>query len=235
MVLKNYKSRRRFGLAGMNSVIVRAMKRKIRPLGKVAFLHRLTPQANILDVGCGNNSPAKTKSLLPQSSYTGIDIQDYNQTEPNVADEYIIASPARFAEVLAKLPSRYDAVISTHNLEHCQNREAVLTTMLDRVKTGGYLYLSFPCSESVGFPSRTGTLNYYDDGSHVGPPPDFDAIISKLKASGFEVKVEARRHSPCILRGIGMITEPLSRCFKKVLWGTWEFYGFESVIIAKKL
>ena len=63
------------------------VKKILRPNGKDAFLMSLPRAAEILDVGCGNNSPFRTKKILPKCIYTGIDIGDYNQSKPNLADE----------------------------------------------------------------------------------------------------------------------------------------------------
>jgi hypothetical protein len=70
--------------------------KKIRPNGKIDFLSSLPNNASILDVGCGNNSPYRTKRIVPNCVYTGIDVGDYNQTKPNKADGYIITSPENF-------------------------------------------------------------------------------------------------------------------------------------------
>ena len=45
----------------------------LRPYGKISFLSNLQHDAKILDVGCGNDSPYKIKSILPFSFYTGLD------------------------------------------------------------------------------------------------------------------------------------------------------------------
>ena len=49
---------------------------------KIDFLSRLPPKCEILDVGCGSNSPYLVKSLFPDCTYTGIDVDDYRQ--PNL-------------------------------------------------------------------------------------------------------------------------------------------------------
>ena len=56
--------------------------------------------------------------------------------------------------------------------------------MLKKVKRGGSLYLSFPSAKSLSFPSRIGTLNYYDDITHNNEPPDLENIIEILKKNG---------------------------------------------------
>jgi hypothetical protein len=91
------------------------------PNGKVHFLTKLHANSSILDVGCGNNSPYLVKSILLSSIYTGIDIGDYNQTKPNRADHYIVTAPEDFADRIAQFDACFDAIISSHNLEHCND------------------------------------------------------------------------------------------------------------------
>ena len=59
--------------------------------------------------------------------------------------------------------------------------------MLDSLKIGGLIYLSFPCEKSVNFPKREGTLNYFDDKTHQGMPPKFQALTDELKNNNFEI------------------------------------------------
>ena len=53
------------------------------------------------------------------------------------------------------------------------------------LKKGGILYMAFPCEESITFPSREGTLNFYDDPTHVKPFTKH-SIFSSLKMSNFK-------------------------------------------------
>jgi len=132
---------------------------------KDAFLRRFKNRdgLKLLDVGCGNNSPFYVKKQLPLVNYTGIDIGDYNQDKPNLADRYLITTPELFSEEIDKFNNCFDIVISAHNLEHCNHPIKTLESMINATKSGGGIFLSFPCARSVGFPQRKGTLNYYDD------------------------------------------------------------------------
>lgn len=208
--------------------------KSIRPNGKIDFLFSLPSDALILDVGCGNNSPYRVKKILPQSVYTGIDVGDYNQTEHNNADKYIITSPEKFSSEISKFSEEFDAVISSHNLEHCDHRDETLEAMLGALKVGGQLFLSFPCEQSTLFPKRGGTLNYFDDSTHKLTPPKFDSILLTLKKFEFEVVYSNKNYKPTLLWLVGLILEPVSRLKNRNLFGTWEYYGFESIIIAKK-
>jgi SAM-dependent methyltransferase len=208
----------------------RACRRK----GLYAFLSKLPPNAVILDVGCGNDSSYNIKKCFPGFSYTGIDVADYNQKRPRLADFYIVVAPEAFSDSIASLPRRFDAVISSHNLEHCNDRKGTLIAMLSVIKPGGHIYLSFPCEDSVRFPHRKGTLNYFDDPTHKEVPPKFTEVIKDIRAHDFEIIEEIRRYRPALLFVVGLLQEPLSRAKDCLLQGTWAVFGFESIIWAKR-
>jgi len=123
------------------------------------------------------------------------------------------------------------------NIEHCQAREEVLIAMCLALKPLGQLYLSFPTESSVRFPSRTGTLNYFDDDSHKQAPPIIDDVIRVLREQGMNITFFRRQYRPLLPFVIGIVLEPFSFLFKKVapLGSTWALYGFETVIWAEKV
>ena len=79
-----------------------------------------------------------------------------------------------------------------------------------------------------------GSLNYFDDITHKPPPPDFKSIIETLKLNEFDIEFSTNRYRPFLLSLVGLLLEPFSFLRQKVLRGTWELYGFESIIHAKK-
>ena len=200
---------------------------------KIDFLSRLPSKCEILDVGCGSNSPYQVKSLFPDCTYTGIDVDDCRQTKPNLADHYVLVDRHRFADSVLAFGKQFDAVISSHNLEHCDNRDETLDAMMTVVKDGGRLYISFPSEMSVTFPSREGCLNYYDDPTHKSVPPDFDLIIDLLSRNGFSILYSVKRYQPPFFWTLGLVSEPISKRLGR-MQGTWEYYGFESIIWAQK-
>jgi SAM-dependent methyltransferase len=222
------------------AVLLRAIDHKIADRshypdwGREKFLKQLPNSARVLDVGCGNNSPILTKEILPDCYYVGLDIGDYNQSNTSLADEYIITTPSLFSQKISEFKSDFDAVISSHNLEHCDDRDGVLTNMLQSVKPGGMLYLAFPSSDSLTFPSRQGTLNYFDDLTHQGFPPDFGKTISTIASSDFEIVYAASRYQPAIRWLIGLYHEAKSVALNHVDTETQAFWGLECVIWARK-
>lgn len=210
------------------------IKKFLRPRGKIDFLTLLPKNSFLLDVGCGSNSSRLVKEVLPFCTYTGVDIIDYHQTKPSMADFYVVTTPDNFSNFISTFKNKFDAVISSHNLEHCNDRVEVIENMLNSLKVGGFIYLSFPSDSSINFFSRRGTLNYFDDPTHQGLPPDFNSILSKLEQFNFELIFISKNYKPYLLSIFGFFMEPLSILFSRNMIGTWEYYGFESIIIARK-
>jgi len=202
--------------------------------GKEKFLKSINKKGTLLDVGCGNNSPYYIKSKFPSIKYTGIDIGDYNQAYPNLADNYIITTPEEFADKIAEFENYFDTIISSHNLEHCNDRNKTLDSIIKALKSGGRLFLSFPTEKSINFPERKGTLNYYDDNSHKHYPPNFDEVIKKLKNNNMKIVYANKSYKPLFYYIIGFFMEKKSKREKKVWYPNWAYWGFEAIIWARK-
>jgi len=213
---------------------LRTLVHLLRKKGKIFFLKSLKKNVSLLDVGCGNSSPSICKVLRPDIYYVGIDIGDYNQHKnPNdVADEYVLTTPEMFSNKIESFQNKFDAVISSHNLEHCNAPNSVLIAMLRTLKFGGRFYLSFPCEASIEFPKRRG-LNFFDDDTHKSII-HLNDLLEIIKSEGFTLDIVVERNRPILLTFIGLMLEPLSIIFRKVMIGTWELYGFESIIWATK-
>ena len=207
-----------------------------RPKGKFGWLRMLPSHGTILAVGCGANSPRRVKNILPNWHYIGLDVGDYNQSSDSksTADEYIIVPPEEFAAPIWERRNRLEAVLSSHNLEHCKDRVDVLSAMCEALRVGGEIFLSFPSEASINFPNRLGPLNYYDDKTHQEKPPSFEEVLNILKEKKFEIRYASRQYRPKLLMMIGFLLEPLSVLFNRNFLGTWELFGFESIIHAVK-
>jgi 2-polyprenyl-3-methyl-5-hydroxy-6-metoxy-1,4-benzoquinol methylase len=217
--------------------IKRHISKLIKSKGKYSFIDSIREHGNLLDVGCGNNSPYIVKTLRPDIHYIGLDIGIYNQT-PNYAkyaDEFILTEPDTFHSKIEEYSNEFDAIVCSHNLEHCNDYMAVTLAMIQSLRKGGTIYISFPCEESINLPSRRGCLNFYDDDTHKNLIP-YSSFISVLKQNGMNILFATRRYRPAIPFLIGLICEPFCRLLNKqaIAGGTWAFYGFETIIIAKK-
>ncbi|MBC7828710.1 MAG: class I SAM-dependent methyltransferase [Chitinophagaceae bacterium] len=123
----------------------------------------------ILDIGTGNHSATKTKSLFPACDYYGLDLnKDYN----NDADDFKVMSGFYEMDLthldFSSLPDHFfDAIWLVHVIEHLHNGDKVLEGLVRKLNPGGYMYIEYPGKTSMRLPSMKGTLNFTDDTSHV--------------------------------------------------------------------
>lgn len=218
----------------MTNYIKRLIRSLIESRGKISFLLKTASSSSLLDVGCGNNSVRLIKSINSSIVYTGVDIADYNLSDDSKAliDRYILADVNSFSEQI-RTAGNFDYILSSHNLEHCNNWEETLEAMCFSLKPGGRLFISTPTIKSAYFPSRRGTLNFHDDITHKSPIP-CDAIIHKLESLGLAVEFSSSSYKPLIPRIIGWMQEQRSTRQSQVLKFTWAYWGFECVVWAKK-
>ena len=123
----------------------------------------------LLDVGVGNHSASKTVSLFPACEYYGVDLnKDYNNN-----DEDFRVMKCFYEMDLTNLdfqiiPDEYfDGIWIAHVIEHLHNGDKVLENLIGKLKVGGFFYVEYPGIKSTKLPSMYGTLNFYDDLSHV--------------------------------------------------------------------
>jgi 2-polyprenyl-3-methyl-5-hydroxy-6-metoxy-1,4-benzoquinol methylase len=116
--------------------------RMMQPHGKFSFIKNyIAPNGKVLDVGCGSSSPCKAKILRPDIHYVGLDIVDHSQSlAGKYADELVVIAPEKFNEPIEQWPNTFDAVISSHNLEHCNDYKKTLLSMFQSVTRGGVNY-----------------------------------------------------------------------------------------------
>ena len=206
----------------------------LRPKGKYRFLNNFCTNESVLDIGSGK-SPNRIKKLFPNCQYTGLDVENHYEDGGCLADNYVLTTIEEFTNTLSTFDQSFDCVISSHNLEHCDNRELVLKLSASAVRSNGYMYLSFPSEKSINFPlGRSGTLNYFDDNTHKDLPPSVEDAIQILNKEGFSVINKTESYKPIILWIMGFLLQPFSILLNKNLVGTFQFYGFESIIWLKR-
>ena len=208
----------------------------LRRRRKEHFIQQLPARAVFIDVGCGNQSPLKIKGFRPDLTYIGIDVEDHNQTPASktAADQLVTVPPENFDRAIAGFAGQADAVLSAHNIEHCNEPEKVVKAMCLALRPGGRLYMSFPSEASIRFPQRPGTLNFYDDATHK-TVLSLDLLLEQLRAEGMVIEYARRRYRPLLYALAGALLEPWSRFRNRVMHPfTWSFYGFESIVWARK-
>ena len=205
---------------------------------KFSFLKQVfgSKPFRLLDIGAGNHSATKAKTVFPNCEYHGVDMErDYNNNE---ADFKLMAA---FYEMdLTKLnfitiPDNYfDAIQIAHVIEHLFNGDEVIKGLLPKLKSGGYIYLEYPGEKSTRLPSMQGSLNFNDDPTHVRVY-SVKELTALLEANGCKILKGGLRRN-----GWFMLTMPF-RIIKtwasgKKLQGNifWDVMGFAEFVWAKK-
>jgi SAM-dependent methyltransferase len=200
---------------------------------KYSILYGIDQKSNILDIGCGNHSPILIKSILPYSNYTGVDIDYYNldENDKSVADNLFIFPRDSFFESIESIDSKFDLILATHLIEHLDDPKHLFRAASKLLKTNGILLVTTPNINSINFPTSKGTLNYYDDKTHVDMPILFNHIYDFCKSNNLLITKYKLGSTSVLSKVIGIPFELLRKIFKKNIFTTWSYWGFEDIYI----
>jgi hypothetical protein len=138
---------------------------------KINFLNKSFGKKpfRLLDVGAGNHSATKIKSVFPSCEYHGLDLnKDYNNSEEDFALMHAFYEMDLTQLKMETIPNNYfDGIWLVHVVEHLYNGEEVMKALLPKLKPGGYMYIEYPGIKSTKLPSMYGSLNFKDDPTHV--------------------------------------------------------------------
>jgi len=213
----------------------------------VKYLQKLTPKYLrinncfgqnpfiLLDIGAGNHSCSKYKNAFPNCEYHGVDLdKNYNN------DENDFSLMKAFYEMdltlldFSSIPNNYfDFIMMAHIIEHLHNGDKVIEGLIPKLKSGGYIYIEYPGIQSTKLPSMNGSLNFYDDDTHIRvySIPE----ITKVLGNQFEILSSGTRRNLAFL--IAMPFKILLNAikFKKPSGNTfWDLLGFAELVFAQK-
>lgn len=205
---------------------------------KFAYLHAAFGYKpfTLLDIGAGNQSATKTLRLFPNCSYHGLDLsRDYNNQESDFslmkAFYELDLTQLQFDEI----PNdHFDSILIVHVIEHLYNGDLVLAALLPKLKKGGTMYVEYPCKRSTKLPSMRGTLNYYDDSTHVRLY-SIEELKGLFETAGCTVKASGYRRS-----WFYVLATPFRIVLRwargKAVTGNifWDLLGFAEYVIVKK-
>ena len=214
------------------------MLRAITLPAKYRFLNKLFKQGEfvLLDIGAGNHSASKTKKWFPNCEYHGLDLnKNYNN------DENDFKLMQSFYELnleelnLDSVPNaNFDFIMMAHVIEHLKNGDQVLVKLLAKLKPGGYLYVEYPGIRSTRLPRMKGTLNFFDDDTHVRVYSLTELYNLFLKNNTEIIKGGTRRYMPNILMMPLKVIHNLIKYGKILPSIFWDFFGFAEFILIKK-
>ena len=211
--------------------------RKLTP--KFYYLHKYFGKKpfTLLDVGAGNHSASKTKKLFPACLYYGIDLdKNFNNDESDFAvmEQFYEMDLTRLK--FDVIPDHaFDFIRMTHIIEHLHNGDEVIRKLIPKLKTGGYIYIEYPGQKSTRLPSMYGTLNFYDDPTHVRIFSTKE-LVPLLKSCGMITIRSGTRRSLVFL-----LATPFRVIFNvirgKKLRGNmfWDLLGFAEFVLAQKV
>lgn len=211
----------------------------IRCPTKLRFLYKeyKNKKFKILDVGCGNNSPTLFKKWFAKISYFGIDREIYNNSELDLKlmEKFyqIDLTKLQFDEIEDNF---FDVIFMSHVIEHLENGLDILKELIKKLKKGGKIYIEFPSTNSLSFPSARGTLNFCDDKTHV-QIYDLKDISNLLLKSNFRIiRAGISRDYLRILLFFISIPYQIFSLIKyrkmTVKYGLWDIFGFSHFIYA---
>lgn len=140
-------------------------------VSKINFLQRSFGKKDfrLLDIGAGNHSATKIKNVFPGCEYHGVDMEkSYNNSEEDLNAMHTFYQLDLTKLNFSSIPDRYfDGIWMVHVIEHLFNGDKVIEELIPKLKPGGFLYVEYPGEKSTKLPSMYGTLNFYDDPTHV--------------------------------------------------------------------
>ena len=140
----------------------------------------------------------------------------------------------RFHQEIDRINGNFDLIISLHNIEHCNNPEKTFKSMMNKLKIGGFMYIVTPSLNSINFPSRKGGLCFYDDPTHK-KPVDLENFYKIFLKTKIELLFFEKSYKPKFYLIIVYFVEFLSVFKNKILFSSYEYWGFEQIIAFKKL
>ncbi|NNJ55163.1 MAG: class I SAM-dependent methyltransferase [Bacteroidia bacterium] len=208
------------------------------PPFRIHLLRKYSPtkQCEVLDIGSGSHSATITKKHFPSCHYTGVDRdQNYDNDPADVANmDNFIQLDLTELQFDGIKDNHYDIIVMSHIIEHLYNGDEVVRLLQTKLKKGGIFYVEFPCEASTKFPSKKGTLNFYDDETHVRIY-SIEEVSSIFKTGGFNVLKSGKNR-----RLINILLMPIKIVWQKLRLGYvkggvyWDWYGFADYVVAKK-
>lgn len=190
----------------------------------------------LLDIGAGNHSAIKTKTVFPNCEYYGVDrTKDYNY------DETDFSLMKEFYELdlnelnFDTLPDNFfDVIVMSHIIEHLKNGELVIECLIPKLKKGGFFYLEYPSFRSTKLPSMKGCLNFFDDPTHVRLYTLREIYNIFLTNNLTPKRGGIRRNSLRIFLLPFLIPLRLIRSGHLLGSDFWDLFGFAEYVIARK-
>jgi SAM-dependent methyltransferase len=133
------------------------------------------------------------------------------------------------------IPDNYfDGIWMVHVIEHLKNGDEVIKQLLPKLKSGGFIFIEYPGIRSTKLPSMYGTLNFYDDKTHVRIY-SVKEISGLLTQSNFSILEGGVRRSWVYIFLLPVRIFQSLYTYKRVVGSVfWDLLGFAEFVYAKK-
>ncbi len=191
----------------------------------------------LLDIGAGNHSATKAKTVFPNCEYHGVDMErGYNNSEADFNQMHAFYEMDLTKLNFSAIPDNYfDAIQIAHVIEHLYNGDEVIRGLLPKLKSGGYIYLEYPGEKSTRLPSMPGSLNFKDDPTHVRVY-SVKELKALLESNSCTVLKGGLRRNPWFMMAMPFRVIKTWVIGKKLQGNIfWDVMGFAEFVWAKKL
>ena len=166
---------------------------------RAIFLKTLPADATMLDVGAGDGG-LEVFRHWPAPKRLDVKLFAYSLEKGAGFDKYDGYELGNWDQHLPELGGKkFDAIYSSHFIEHIKDRSAYVNWCASRLKPGGQVYIEWPAHDSQFCPtnqelSEVGfaciTANFHDDRTHKDLPSRAD-ILHHLESAGLIVDAQA--------------------------------------------
>lgn len=196
----------------------------------------------VLDVGCGNHSPSKTKRALKKCKYYGIDKELYalDDRDLSLMEKFYLLDLQEDNSLSVIPDNSFDIVFLTHVIEHTTNGPEIIKRVTAKINKGGQIYIEFPSIKSLYSakfcnPKLLSWLPHFSgDSSHIRIY-DIKELSNVLLSAGFKIlKAGTRRNVYWIVLTPFIII--YTKLIKKmpIEGALWDILGFTDYVFAVK-
>jgi SAM-dependent methyltransferase len=207
------------------------------------FFKGLPFAAHLLDSGCGSGGLGYWRNYNhPQRSdiiISGVDLMP-DPEHGGQLHEFVCQD---LNQAMSFESDSFDAVISSHVIEHIDNREVYIAELARVLKRYGCIYIECPAPESAMIPPRaTITVgdntvklpisNFFDDSTHLSVVTQSE-MVSLLKKHGFSIVQSGSIQNEFLAKALLLAALKYNN-IEMATYGLWLLTAWSHFVIAQK-